>query len=139
MHHQRHRRTCRQRLARGGGDGTRDAQGLLGAHHADRHARALPDLPHGQHDDRHHGATEQGRGRRQRLRARVWHPSGRCDQGRGDVRDHVGGDGRTRRRRARDGEALGAPRLPQDARRDGVRRARRRRVQRALHAVQVAL
>ena len=94
VHGQRHRRARRERLARGDRDGdARSRRCAAGAHGhrplADRPGlaarRAAHELP---------GAAEQGDRRRERVRPRGRHPSGRAAQGRRDLPDHRPGRAR---------------------------------------------
>ena len=88
VHHQRHRRAGRQRLARGNRDGAPHAPRRDALHDRDQdrahHQGLAPGLDH----HRLPGPAQQGDRGGERVRARVGHPPGRRAQERADLRDH---------------------------------------------------
>ena len=120
MHHQRHRRTGRERQPGRDRDGLPHPPRPLPLR--DRHSqpRNLPRQPPGQPPQRDAGAAQQGHRGRQRLRARVRHSPGRRDQGPRNLRDHERRTGGPRGRRAGHGQAQWPRRLPQGPDRPGL-------------------
>ena len=104
VHDQRHRRACRQRLARRGRDG--DARAIAIACRSTPASIPARSLPSSQLLTRPHRRSrpgQQGHRRAQRLRARGGHPPGRHAEGPSHLRDHAsrrsrraGGDARPR-------------------------------------------
>ena len=89
VHDQRHRRARRQLRARRGRDGAATRGDQFGGRHRHRHATSScrPAACSSQHH-RHRGAAQQGDRRRQRVRPRGRHPSGRHAQEPRHLRDH---------------------------------------------------
>ena len=73
----------------------------------DPHDRAVRDEPAAERHRRRAGAAQQGHRRRQRVRARGRHPSGRRAEEPADLRDPPAGDRRRARHAARARQALG--------------------------------
>ena len=119
---QRPRRARGQRVAGGDRDAAAHARGRRRPDDRHQHARDRPHQPAGLAPDRLRRAAQQGDRGPQRVPARVRHPPGRRAQGALDLRDHVRGVRRLRRReldRAR--QALRPPRAAVGADGPGLR------------------
>ena len=97
VHHQRHRRTRRQRCARRDRHGAQDPPRPLPYETNIVHRTPLPRQPAADLDHHLRAAAQQGHRRRERLRPRSRHPPGRFSQGTHHLRDH----GPAQRRRPR--------------------------------------
>ena len=113
-----------------------DAQGRLSLRHAHRHHADRAGLEAGLRHHRLSGAAEQGDRRRQRLRARVRHPSGRRAQAPRDLRDHARRGRGLEREQAGAGQALRPQRIQDAACRAGHRSRQRGSAQSRFRALQ---
>ena len=138
MHHQRFGRACGQCRAGRSGDGGEDAPRHLHLRHAHRYHADRADFQAGFQHHRLSGAAEQGHRRRQCLRARVRHPSGRRAQAPRDLRDHACRGCGLGREQDGDGQTFGPRRLPRALAGTGHRAGGRRGVERGLCALQGA-
>ena len=89
VHHQRHRRAGRQRLARRGRHGHPGARRPAAVRNGHPHQGAVPHEPAADGADPRAGAGEQGNRRPQRVRPRGGYPPGRRHQGPPHLRDHA--------------------------------------------------
>ena len=80
--------------------------------------------PARQQADGHARAGQQGDRRRERVRARIGHPSGRHAEGEVDLRDHLAGDDRPDGKQARARQAFRPPRFPREVDRSRLRACR---------------